>query len=169
MRLQVEPGRWLYGDTGVHLARVKVVKRQTKPIPYAWVLTDTTVFFLAGGVLEHNRHPFVVANRADAPATLRADLVGHSCYADQIVLGARLPEVEEGDVIALLETGAYQESSASNFNALPRPATVLVSGATAEIVKSAETTSDVYARDRVPDRLRTSPRPPAAGEEGVAR
>jgi len=169
VRLQVEPGRWLYGDTGVHLARVKVVKRQTKPIPYAWVLTDTTVFFLAGGVLEHNRHPFVVANRADAPATLRADLVGHSCYADQIVLGARLPEVEEGDVIALLETGAYQESSASNFNALPRPATVLVSGATAEIVKSAETTSDVYARDRVPDRLRTSPRPPAAGEEGVAR
>ena len=68
-------------------------------------------------------------------ATLRADIVGHSCYADQIVLGARLPEVEAGDVIALLETGAYQESSASNFNALPRPATVLVSGAEAEVVK----------------------------------
>ena len=159
MRLQTEPGRWLYGDTGVHLARVKVVKRQTRPIPYAWVLTDTTVFFLAGGVLEHNRHPFVVANRADAPATMRADIVGHSCYADQIVLGAELPEVQEGDVIALLETGAYQESSASNFNALPRPATVLVSGAEAEIVKSAETSEDVYARDRVPDRLRSATRP----------
>ena len=167
VRLQTEPGRWLYGDTGVHLARVKVVKRQTRPIPYAWVLTDTTVFFLAGGVLEHNRHPFVVANRAGAPATMTADIVGHSCYADQIVLGARLPEVEEGDVIALLETGAYQESSASNFNALPRPATVLVSGARAEIVKAAETSEDVYARDRVPQRLRTSAPEPLAKQGGA--
>ena len=157
VRLQTEPGRALYGDTGLHLTRVKVVKRQTKPIPYAWVLTDTTVFFLAGGVLEHNRHPFVVANRAAEPATLKADIVGHSCYADQIVLGAHLPDVEEGDVIALLETGAYQESSASNFNALPRPATVLVQGTAAEIIKTAESADDVYARDRVPDRVRTSP------------
>ena len=168
VRLQVEPGRWLYGDTGVHLARVKAVKRQTAPFPYAWVLTDTTVFFLAGGVLEHNRHPFVVAHRADAPPTLRADIVGHSCYADQIVLGARLPEVTEGDVIALLETGAYQESSASNFNALPRPATVLVSGSGAEVVKSAETTEDVYSRDRVPARLRTSS-PVTGDKERTAR
>jgi diaminopimelate decarboxylase len=65
--------------------------------------------------------------------------------------------VEAGDVIAFLETGAYQESSASNFNALPRPATVLVHGAEAEVVKLAETGEDVYARDRVPDRVRTSP------------
>lgn len=155
VRLQLEPGRALYGDTGIHLTRVKVVKRQTQPIPYAWVLTDTTYFFLAGGVFEHNRHPFVVADRADAPATQTADLVGHSCYADMIVPGAGLPEVHEGDVIALLETGAYQESSASNFNALPRPASVLVDGGVADLVKRAETVDDVYARDVVPDRLRS--------------
>ncbi len=160
VRLQAEPGRALYGDTGIHLARVKVVKRQTKPIPYTWVLTDTTVFFLAGGVLEHNRHPVVVANRADEPAVLTADVVGHSCYADQIVLGARLPAVETGDVVAILETGAYQESSASNFNALPRPATVLVHGADAEIIKRAESADDVYARDVVPGRVRRTATPP---------
>jgi diaminopimelate decarboxylase len=154
VRLQVEPGRSLYGDAGIHLTRVKTVKRQTHPIPYAWVLTDTTVFFLAGGALEHNRHPYVAAGRVDEPATLRADLVGHSCFADQLVLGARLPEVEPGEVIALLETGAYQESSASNFNALPRPATVLVTGGDAEVVKRAETVADVYGRDLVPPRLR---------------
>jgi diaminopimelate decarboxylase len=160
VRLQVEPGRSLYGDTGIHLARVKRVKRQTQPIPYAWVLTDTTQFFLAGGVFEHNRHPYVAAGKADQPTTLRADLVGHSCFADQIVLGADLPEVVEGDVIAILETGAYQEASASNFNALPRPATVLVSGDRAEVVKRAEDVEDVYERDVVPDRLRAT-----AGED----
>jgi diaminopimelate decarboxylase len=153
MRLQIEPGRSLYGDTGVHLTRVKKVKRQSEPIPYNWVLTDTTYFFLAGGVLEHNRHPFVVAERVDAPPTLNADLVGHSCFADQIVLGAKMPEVVPGDVIAILETGAYQESSASNFNALPRPASVLVSGAGAKVVKRAETVEDVFARDVVPHRV----------------
>jgi diaminopimelate decarboxylase len=149
MRLQLEPGRSLYGDTGIHLTRVKKVKRQSEPIPYAWVLLDTTYFFLAGGVLEHNRHPFVVADDVDGEPSLAADLVGHSCFADQIVLGAHLPEVEEGDVVALLETGAYQESSASNFNALPRPASVLVSGTDARVVKRAETVNDVYARDVV--------------------
>ncbi len=154
VRLQVEPGRSMYGDTGIHLTRVKKVKRQHEPIPYSWVLTDTTYFFLAGGVLEHNRHPFVVADKVNAPATLSADIVGHSCFADQIVLGAHLPEVETGDVIALLETGAYQESSASNFNALPRPASVLVSGMNAEVIKRAETLDDVYARDVIPVKLR---------------
>ncbi len=69
------------------------------------MLTDTTYFFLAGGVFEHNRHPFVVANKADAPNAMKADIVGHSCFADQIVLGAHLPEVERGDVIAFLEAG----------------------------------------------------------------
>jgi diaminopimelate decarboxylase len=158
IRLQTEPGRWLYGDTAVHLARVKVVKRQTKPIPYAWVLTDTTYFFLAGGTFEHSRFPYIVANRADAPRTLPADIVGHSCFADIINMGARLPEVEPGDVIAFLETGAYQESSSSNFNALPRPGSLLVHEGDVEVIKRAETVEDVWARDEVPGRLRAQPR-----------
>ncbi len=153
VRLQLEPGRSLYGNTGIHLSTVKTVKRQTKPIPYTWVLTDTTYFFLAGGVLEHNRHPFVFVSQPDAPATQTADIVGHSCYADQIVLGAKVPDVQDGEVVALLETGAYQESSASNFNSLPRPASVLVHGDQAELIKRAENVGDVYGRDVIPERL----------------
>ncbi len=157
VRLQVEPGRAMYGDTGIHLATVKKVKRQSLPIPYTWILTDTTYFFLAGGVFEHNRHPFVFVKNPDAPATQTADIVGHSCYADQIVLGAPVPEVEAGDVVAFLETGAYQESSASNFNSLPRPASVLVDGERSELVKRAETIDDVYRRDVIPERLLKKP------------
>ncbi len=162
VRLQIEPGRSLYGSAGIHLARVKVVKRQTTPIPYAWVLTDTTSFFLAGGHFERSRFPHVVAARADAQPVMTADLVGHSCFADMIVLGAQFPEVGAGDVIALLETGAYQESSASNFNALPRPATILVRGTEAEVIRRAEDVDDVYARDVIPERLRTSVGQPMA-------
>ena len=62
-------------------------------------------------------------------------------------------EVAPGEVIAFLQTGAYQEASAANFNGLPRPATVLVCGATAEVVKRRETIEDVLGRDIVPERL----------------
>jgi diaminopimelate decarboxylase len=53
---------------------------------------------------------------------MTADLVGYSCFADMIVPGARLPEVHAGDVVALLEAGAYQEISASNCPAGRTPA-----------------------------------------------
>ncbi len=50
-------------------------------------------------------------------------------------------------MVAFLDTGAYQEASANNFNALPRPATVLVSGGEARVVRRAETIEDVFGRD----------------------
>ncbi len=149
----------MYGDAGIHLARVKTIKKQTRPFTYSWVLTDTTTFFLAGGHFERSRFRHVVANKADWPDAMTADLVGHSCFADQIVLGARLPEVAPGDLIAFLDAGAYQESSASNFNALARPATVLICGDHADVVRRAETVEDVYRRDTVPLRLLESPEP----------
>jgi diaminopimelate decarboxylase len=132
------------------------VKRQTVPIPWNWVLLDTTYFFLAGGVLEQNLHDFVVAGKADALPSMTADIVGRSCFADRILPEVAVPDVVPGDVVALLDTGAYQEGSASNFNALPRPATVLVRGSSAEIIKRAETLDEVFDRDRVPERLLVS-------------
>ena len=153
IRLQAEPGRGLYGDAGIHVTRVKRVKRQTQPVALRWVLTDTTNFFLAAGAFESFLHDFVVANKVSARATEVADIVGHSCAADRILPFVRVPALEAGDLIALLDTGAYMEVSSSNFNGLPRPATVLVSGNEAEIIRRAETINDVYARDRVPRSL----------------
>lgn len=153
VRLQMEPGRGMYGDTGVHLARVKKVKHQTEPIKHNWILTDTTYFFLSCGVFEYNLHDFRIANKTNAKPTQVADVVGHSCGEDRILPFVRVPDLESGDVIAFLDTGAYQEASASNFNALPRPATVLVAGNTHEIIKRAETIEDIFDRDSIPDRL----------------
>jgi len=153
VRLQIEPGRGLYGNTGIHLTTVKKVKKQTKPMTMTWILTDTTYFFLAGGTFEYNFHDFVVANRVNDKACQVADIVGHSCYADRILPLVNVPDLKEKDVIAILETGAYQEVSASNFNALPRPATILVNHDSAEIIKRSETIDDVFARDIIPQRL----------------
>lgn len=153
VRLQIEPGRGLYGNAGIHLTTVKKVKQQTQPMVMNWILTDTTCFFLAAGVFEYNFHDFVVANRVNDKACMVADVVGHSCYADRILPLVNVPDLQEKDVIAILETGAYQEVSASNFNALPRPATVLVNHGSAEIIKRSETVDDVFVRDIIPQRL----------------
>jgi diaminopimelate decarboxylase len=154
IRLEAEPGRALYADTGVHLATVRNTKHQSGPVAWDWVETDTTEMFMADLLIEHARFGLVAAGRAGAPATMRADVVGMSCGFDVLAPQARLPELAPGDVLAFLDTGAYQDACASNFNGLPRPATVLVHGDQAEVVKRAETVADVFARDVVPARLR---------------
>ena len=168
IRLQIEPGRCLYGDTGVHLTTVKTVKRQTVPIRFSWILVDTTCFFLAGGTLDYFLHDFRIANKATAEPVEVADIVGHSCAADRILPFMRVPHVEKGDIVALLDAGAYLEVSASNFNALPRPATVLVSGDRADVIRRAEDLDDVYRRDEIPERLRPAAEPSSERRERAA-
>ena len=154
IRLEAEPGRALYADAGIHLATVRNMKHQSAPVEWDWVETDTTEMFMADLLIEHARFGVVAASRADAPAAICADVVGMSCGFDVLAPQARLPLLAAGDVLAFLDTGAYQDACASNFNGLPRPATVLVRGGDAEVVKRAETVADVFARDVIPARLR---------------
>ena len=150
MILQVEPGRSFYSDAGIHLTKVDKIKTQTKPIKWNWVLTDTSYFFFSGGVFEFNKHDFVVANKVADPMQMYADIVGKSCYADRIIPEVNLPKIEQGDLIAILDAGAYQEVSASNFNALPRPATVMVNKSQSAVIRKAESVQDVLSRDQSP-------------------
>jgi catechol 2,3-dioxygenase-like lactoylglutathione lyase family enzyme len=159
--LQVEPGRSLHADAGLHLTTVLGVKRAAEPEPHTWVECDTSEQFLLDTLIEGNRWPVVAAARADVPPAGRVDLVGCSCGFDVLVGDAALPEVSPGDVIALLDTGAYQESLATNFNALPRPASVLVSGERSEVIRRREREDEVFARDVVPPHL-SGPEPAAA-------
>jgi diaminopimelate decarboxylase len=153
--LEVEPGRSMFADAGIHLATVRNVKREAEPTPWVWVETDTTEMFLLDSIIEHNRWTVLAADHAGDPAVVTADVVGTSCGFDLMVPDAALPMPGEGDVLAFLDTGAYQDASATNFNALPRPATVLVNGEDADVIKHRETLEDVFARDAVPDRLRS--------------
>jgi diaminopimelate decarboxylase len=152
--LEVEPGRAIYADAGIHLATVVNVKREPGRTPERWIETDTTEMFLADLMIEHDVFPVLPASRMDA-AVETTDVVGMSCGFDVLATEIELPHVEPGDVLAFLDTGAYQDATATNFNALPRPATVLVNGDDAEVVRKAETVDDVFRRDEIPVRLRT--------------
>jgi diaminopimelate decarboxylase len=150
--LEVEPGRGLFADAGIHLTAVRNVKHEREPVPWTWVETDTSEMFLLDSLVEHNLWTCLPATRLDDPVDGAVDVVGRSCGFDLIVPDAALPAMQEGDLLAFLDTGAYQDASATNFNAMPRPATVMVQGATAAVIKRAETVEDVLARDVAPGR-----------------
>ena len=151
--LEIEPGRAMYGNTGIHLTKVKGWKTETNPIPWKWVEVDTTALFLSSIVYEHSVHPHIVANKTNAPLVDVADIVGISCTFDRIKGQAQLPLLKKDDLIAFLNTGAYEDAWSPNFNGLPRPATVLVSGKNAELIKRRETMEEVFSRDIVPKRF----------------
>jgi diaminopimelate decarboxylase len=153
LALELEPGRSLFANTGVHLARVRHVKRQQQPDERQWIETDTSEIFLPDIFAEHASFRPFFANRAAHAHSGVADIVGISCTFDVLWADAKCPNVSEGDVVAFLDTGAYQDAGASNFNAMPRPGIVLVSGANAEWIKRPETIEDVFARDIIPERL----------------
>ena len=70
--LEIEPGRALHADTGIHLTRVVNLKRQREPLAWRWVETDTTEMFLLDLLVEHCRFPVVAATRMDEPEAAAA-------------------------------------------------------------------------------------------------
>ena len=145
--LQIEPGRGLLADTGIHLSRVCHVKRQDRPVARTWIELDTTEMFLADLLMEHAYFRPLFASRVDAPRVQRVEIVGQSCNFDLLAQDVEAPQIANGDVIAFLDTGAYQDAAACNFNALTRPATVLVTGSRCTLIKRRETIEEIFARD----------------------
>ena len=143
--LEIEPGRGLFGPAGIHLSTVVRRKSQSSPFEHHWVELDTSVVHFS--VEEHNEWEVVVANRAADAHAITADVVGCSCQLDQIVGSSQLPDVTPGDIIAFLDAGAYQETGASNFNALSRPPIVIVDGTTSRVIRRRETIDDILQRD----------------------
>jgi diaminopimelate decarboxylase len=165
--LEIEPGRAVYGSAGLHLSTVLNVKHQTAPVPRTWVACDSSEVFLSDTTWEHSRwQPVCVEPVSGDPAEV--DVTGISCGFDTITPAATLPSgIAEGDVIAFLATGAYEEALAGNFNSIGRPASVLVSGEEAELIRRGETLRDVSRRELMPARLR-GPRPTVLGIDHVS-
>lgn len=158
-QLELEPGRFLVTNSAVLLATVGPVKRQPGVGVETWVNVDASVAHFPGPEFMDARHEVLVADRADEQATQDSAIVGPSCYEDLLAWGRPLPRMETGDLIGFLDAGGYSDAFASNVNAIPRPAAVLVSGSQVELIKRRETALDIFGRDRLPAALyrRTSP------------
>ncbi len=154
--LEIEPGRAMYNESGIHLFKVHNMKHETAHgMDYQWAETDTSETFLSiGGLNVVPPFDLVSCNKADQPYDTKVDVVGITCNYDCLAEQTKMPQLEKGDILAFLNTGSYIEPYTCNFNALPRPGMVLVSGDTCEWVKMPETQDEVFSRHVVPERLK---------------
>jgi len=149
-RMILEPGRSIVADSTIFLTRVNVVKRAH----VNFVGVDAGFNLLARPMLYDAYHHVVVANKADGRAEERYTVVGPICESGDVLAKDRnLPRIERGDLIAMLDAGAYGFSMASVYNGQPRCPEVLVGGGRAELIRRGEDQSVLLSGQVVPARL----------------
>ena len=141
-KLLLEPGRFLVAQAGALIARVLQVKRNGKK---TFVITDAAMNDLIRPALYQAHHEIVpVRMRPGRPRTV--DVVGPVCETgDFFARDRKLAPVQPGDLVALLDAGAYGMAQSSNYNTRPRAAEVLIEGAKARLIRRRESMADLLA------------------------
>ncbi|MFN2469124.1 MAG: diaminopimelate decarboxylase [Gaiellaceae bacterium] len=141
-RVVLEPGRSLVGDGALTLYRVGVVKRASETTTYVAIdggMSDNPRPQLYGA-----RYTALLANRAGEEPEGWFTVCGKHCESgDVLVERLALPQPRRGDLLAVPATGAYTLGMGSNYNGVPRPAAVLVSGGEARLIRRRETEDDL--------------------------
>jgi diaminopimelate decarboxylase len=142
----LEPGRSIVGPAGVLLTSV-VYRKQNDGKRF--LIVDAAMNDLIRPALYSAHHEIIPVTQAKASATEITDVVGPVCETGDFFAREReLPMVGEGDLLAILDAGAYGMVLASNYNTRPRPAEVLVTGKSAKVIRKRESVSDLLRAER---------------------
>ncbi len=142
----IEPGRSLVGPAAINLYRVGASKRVPGLLPY--VAVDGGMGDNIRPALYQADYEPVLANHVKDATKETIHIVGKYCESGDILVNeATLPTTKAGDVIALLATGAYGYSMASNYNRNPRPAVIFIDHKQANVVVRRETYDDMIRLD----------------------
>jgi diaminopimelate decarboxylase len=150
--LSVEPGRFLVGDSGILVTQVLYVKQGGEK---RFVIADAAMNDLIRPTLYEAYHEIVTVTDPGAqPAPGACDLVGPICESgDYIAKDRALPEVAEGDLLAVRSAGAYGAVMSSTYNSRPLIPEVLVKGDAFAVVRRRQTVAEAMALDQIPDWL----------------
>jgi diaminopimelate decarboxylase len=140
--LILEPGRSLTARAGVTLYTVGSVK--TSADSTAYVAVDGGMSDNPRPALYGARYTALLAERADEPPAREHTIVGKHCESGDLLIDAvPLPVPRRGDILAVPGTGAYTLAMSSTYNAVPRPAAVLVRDGEAIVIRRRETIDDL--------------------------
>ncbi|MGH9501802.1 MAG: diaminopimelate decarboxylase [Terriglobales bacterium] len=142
VHLLLEPGRSIVGPAGALLTRV--LYRKTNG-PKQFLVVDAAMNDLLRPSLYDAYHEIVPAHLDENSARHETvDVVGPICESgDFLARGRELPVIDEDELLAILDTGAYGMALASNYNTRPRPAEVLVDGKAVKLIRRRETMDDL--------------------------
>ncbi len=151
--LFIEPGRSIISTSGVTLYTLGSSKQVPK---------GKTYFAVDGGMADNARpsmyqaeYDAQIANKSDYELAQTVTVAGRFCESGDILIkNIKLPEIEEGDILCVYNTGAYNYSMASNYNRVQKPAMVLVNNSQSDIIIKRESLEDLIAHDIIPDRLK---------------
>ena len=150
--LFIEPGRSIISTAGVTLYTIGSSKQVPKGKKY--VAVD-------GGMADNPRPSMYgaeyfaqVANKTSAEPVENVTIAGRFCESGDILIkNIKLPELEEGDILCVYNTGAYNYSMASNYNRVQKSAMVLVNNSQSDMIVKRETLEDIISHDEIPQRL----------------
>jgi diaminopimelate decarboxylase len=144
VQLVLEPGRSLVSRAGVTLYTVGVVKKASAATTY--VTVDGGMSDNPRPAMYNARYAALVATRADAEPDGAFAVAGKHCESgDLLIERVELPSPKRGDILAVPVTGAYTLAMSSTYNAVPRPAAVLVKDGSARLIRRRETVDDLLA------------------------
>ena len=151
--LFIEPGRSIISTAGVTLYTIGSSKQVPK---------GKTYFAVDGGMADNARPSMYqakyyaeIVNKPSQELAKTVTIAGRFCESGDILIkDIKLPELEEGDVLVVFNTGAYNYSMASNYNRVQKSAMVLVNNSQSDIIVSRETLDDIISHDIIPDKLK---------------
>ena len=143
----MEPGRAIVGNAGVLVTRVLYHKESGKK----FVIVDAGMNDLIRPSLYEAYHDIRPVVPAEPPQYTVADVVGPICESgDFLARDREMPEVKQGDLLAVMGAGAYGFSMSSNYNSRPRIAEVMVRGDDFFVVRERETYNDLVKGEKLP-------------------
>lgn len=142
----IEPGRSIAGPAGITLYTVGGIKHI--PNIRTYVLVDGGMGDNPRYALYKSKYDFVNALRASEQKNETVTVAGKCCESgDLLGEGAPIQHTEEGDIIAVLATGAYNYSMSSNYNRILKPPVVMVKDGTSRVIVKRETLEDIVRND----------------------
>lgn len=146
--LFIEPGRSIISTAGVTLYTVGSSKQV--PNGRKYVAVDGGMSDNVRPSMYQAEYTAQVANKPEAENLEKVTIAGRFCESGDILIkDVELPELEEGDILCVYNTGAYNYSMASNYNRVPKPAMVLVNNSKSCIIVNRETLDDLISHDRL--------------------
>jgi len=146
LRILMEPGRFISGNSGVLLTRVEFVKRTGEK---NFLIVDAAMNDLIRPAFYEAYHEIVPLARKNG-ATIESDVVGPICESGDFFAQNRpLPKLGAGDYLALLSAGAYGFVMASNYNTRSLAAEVMVNGKKAALVRERQPLEEIWSGEKV--------------------
>ena len=151
--LFIEPGRSIVSTAGVTLYTIGSSKQVPKGKLY--VAVDGGMADNARPSMYQAEYSAQIANKPNLELAQTVTIAGRFCESGDILIkNIKLPKIEEGDVLCVYNTGAYNYSMSSNYNRVQKPAMVLVNNSQSDIIIERESLKDLVAHDLIPDRLK---------------